>query len=841
MRVLGESMVGIVIVAHSQKLAEGLCELAGQMSARQNLPIAAAGGLEDGSLGTSLERIARALDRVYSDHGVLILMDLGSAVMTAQMLLEMLPAERQARIRLSNAPLVEGAIAAAVAAAQGEDLAGVQRAAEEVMRYPKLPPEGEPPAEPLGPAAGVASAIELIVPNPIGLHARPASAFVQLAARYRARITVQNVSQGRPAADAKSMLQVASRAAARQGERIRIVAEGEDAEAALEALADLVAEGFGELAAPPPAVRREPPAEEVPLGPAPRRLRGIGAAEGVALAPAYLFAARAAPVLRHAVSDPQAEVQRLQRALDEAQRQLRALEAQVARTDPEAARIFGFQRLMLEDDELAGAIAQRIRATGVNAEAAAADLLAEWTARFEGLDDEVMRARAVDVRDVGERLLGALQGSAVAPARLPGPAIVVAEDLTPSAAALLDRALVRGMATAAGGSTSHTAILARLWGIPAVVGLGPGILAVAPGTLLALDGGAGLLEVDPTAEVAQAYRERGERLAAGRVEALAQAGEPALTRDGRQVEVVANIGDVASVEEALRYGAEGVGLLRSEFLYLDRDAPPDEEEQYLAYRAIATALGRRPLVVRTLDAGGDKELPYLEPGREQNPFLGVRGLRLCLERPELFQPQLRAILRAAVGHDVRLMFPMVATQDEVRRAREALAEARRALAAAGRAFAGQVQVGIMVETPAAAVGADLLAPHVDFLSIGSNDLTQYVLACDRTNERLRDLYRPLEPAVLRLVRAVIEAGHAAGRWVGLCGELAGEPLAIPILLGLGLDEFSMAAPAIPAAKALIRRLDGREARRVALEAVAMGGAAEVEAHMARFLAGLGGG
>ena len=838
-------MVGIVIVAHSQELAQGVCALASQMSAQANLPIAAAGGLEDGSLGTSFDRIQQAMDAVYSDDGVLVLMDLGSAVMTTQMLLEMLPAEQRARIRLSNAPLVEGAIAAAVAASLGDDLDKVQRAAETALEFPKIPQEAPlvPPMEVAPAPTGPSRSVELIVPNPVGLHARPAALFVQTAAQFKSQITVQNVTQNRQPVDAKSMMQVASQGTARRGERIRIVAQGEDAEEAIAALRALVEAGFGEMegvSAPPPLAPSPVLTLTIPSGPPPSRMQGIGASEGYAIAPAFVYRRPDLHVERRTVGDPQAEINRFRQALDAASHQLDEVQQQVsAAANEQTGRIFEFHRMILEDAELLRAVEDVITSEHCNAEFAVNETIGQWVRRFEGLDDELMRARAADVRDVGNRLLAVLMGVEQPQlSRLPEPVIVVADDLVPSETALLDRERVRGLCTALGGATSHTAILARMWGIPAVVGLGGSILAVSSGTMLALDGETGVVEVEPSPEMVNAYRARQERLAKLQAEALGQATEPAITLDGRRVEVVANIGDVESAREAIKYGAEGVGLLRTEFLYLERTTLPDEEEQLAAYRTIAEIMGRRPLIVRTLDIGGDKQLPYLDIGPELNPFLGVRAIRLCLERPDIFQPQLRAILRAGVGHNIKIMFPMVATRDEILRAREALKRAQRTLEADGVPFADQVEVGIMVETPAAAIAADILAPEVDFFSIGSNDLTQYTLAVDRGNERVSYLYHALDPAVLRLIRTVIEAGHAAGKWVGVCGEMAGQRMAIPILLGLGLDEFSMNPRAIPLAKHLIRQLDYRQAQTLAQEVLSLKDVAEVEAWVAQFLSDL---
>jgi phosphoenolpyruvate-protein phosphotransferase len=384
---------------------------------------------------------------------------------------------------------------------------------------------------------------------------------------------------------------------------------------------------------------------------------------------------------------------------------------------------------------------------------------------------------------------------------------------------MLDKSLVLGFCTAEGGATSHTAILARGLGLPAVVGAGAEVLEVADGATLVLDGGDGRLLVEPDEETVADCETRQASAAAVLAQALAQAREPAVTCDGHRVEIVANIGNVEEAQAAVEAGAEGVGLLRTEFLYLERDHLPDEEEQYRAYRAITDVCGDRPVILRTLDIGGDKELPYLDLAHETNPFLGVRAIRLCLARPELFKSQLRAALRAAAGRNLKLMFPMVATVAEVRAARAVLEECRAELLAEGQPMAEEMEIGIMVEVPAAALMADHLAAEVDFFSIGTNDLSQYALAADRTNAQVAPLASGFQPAVLRLVRDVVAAAHAQDKWVGLCGELAGEPLAIPILLGLGLDEFSMNPPAIPLAKQIIRTLTLDEARELAQAAL----------------------
>ncbi|NJN92906.1 MAG: phosphoenolpyruvate--protein phosphotransferase [Anaerolineales bacterium] len=372
--------------------------------------------------------------------------------------------------------------------------------------------------------------------------------------------------------------------------------------------------------------------------------------------------------------------------------------------------------------------------------------------------------------------------------------------------------MVLGFGTATGGATSHTAILSRSLGIPAVVGLGPEALYLASTDQLILDGNSGEVWVNPDAATTAAFEERRQTQLREQTETLRHAHQPAITTDGWQVEIAANIGSLADAQHAIDMGAEGVGLLRTEFLFLARNTLPSEEEQYHALRAIADVFHQRPLVVRTLDAGGDKQIPYLDMPIEQNPFLGRRAIRLTLAEPQLLQAQLRAILRAGHERNIKIMFPMIGSISELRQCRAQLEQAQAALAVAGTPQAESPEVGIMVEIPAAAILADALAPLVDFFSIGTNDLAQYTLAADRTNPLVAPLADPLHPAVLHLIRQVIEAGHRHGKWVGMCGELAGNPLAVPVLLGLGLDEFSMTASAIPAAKALIRALSVPQAQ-----------------------------
>ena len=570
-------------------------------------------------------------------------------------------------------------------------------------------------------------------------------------------------------------------------------------------------------------------------------ITGIPASRGIALGPAFQFLRPHLVVTRYNVQDYMTEWARFESARDEARQQLAAVQASVAATHgAEEAAIFEAQAMMLDDPDLIEAVRLAIQQEGINAEAALHDAAESYAHALAALDDEYLQARAADVRDVANRVLRVLLNVAESPtAGLKASSIILAADLAPSDTVMLDKSLVLGFCTAAGGATSHTAILARGLGLPAVVGAGTDILALPDSAPLILDGEAGWLVVEPDAATTAAYQAKQAGADAAEAVARASAHEPAITRDGRRVEVGANIGNVAGAHAALAAGAEGVGLLRTEFLFLERTSLPSEEEQYRAYKAIGDAFGELPVVLRTLDVGGDKELPYLNTPSEQNPFLGVRAIRLCLSRPELFKPQLRAALRAGARNGLKLMFPMVATVGEVRQARAVLAECLAELRAQGLPVAERMEVGIMIEIPAAAVVADQLAKVVDFFSIGTNDLSQYTMAADRTNAGVASLANAFQPAVLRLIRQVIDAAHAAGKWVGLCGELAGEPLAIPILLGLGLDEFSMNAPAIPTAKQIIRTLRVDEARAIAGVVLELESAEEVRDMVRARMASMG--
>ncbi|MFN8459826.1 MAG: phosphoenolpyruvate--protein phosphotransferase [Anaerolineae bacterium] len=554
------------------------------------------------------------------------------------------------------------------------------------------------------------------------------------------------------------------------------------------------------------------------------KLTGIPASDGIAIGTAFIYQPVAPTVERRTISDPVAESARLDEAITTASAALETLKAKTeAAIGPEEAQIFEVHRMFLTDPVFVDEIKAAISTEKINAEAAVEQVVRALVAQFLALEDEYFRQRAADIQDVSQRLLRLLTGLGESSlAGLSAPAIVLAEDLTPSDTASANREYILAFCTTQGGATSHTAILARSLNIPAVVGVGPELLHLPPQASLIVDGETGEILVNPAAETIALYQQRQQAKRQSQAEALKHAHQPAVTTDGRQVEVVANIGSLAEAQYAIEMGAEGVGLLRTEFIFLQRDTLPSEEEQYQLYRAIADVFQQLPLIVRTLDAGGDKEIPYLNMPPEQNPFLGRRAIRLCLAEPKLFQTQLRAILRASYNRNIKIMFPMISSVSELRHSLEHLRQAQAVLDAQNQPYDPNLEVGIMVEIPSAALLTGDMAPLIDFFSIGTNDLTQYTLAVDRTNASVAALADPLHPAVLRLIQHVIKAAHAQGKWVGMCGELAGSAEAIPLLLGMGLDEFSMTASAIPAAKTLIRSLSAAHTQQLAEQALQFG-------------------
>ncbi|EOB1255835.1 phosphoenolpyruvate--protein phosphotransferase [Staphylococcus pseudintermedius] len=541
-------------------------------------------------------------------------------------------------------------------------------------------------------------------------------------------------------------------------------------------------------------------------------IKGIAASDGVAIAKAYLLVEPDLSFNNEKTDQPEAEVQKFNEALNNSKIELTKIRNHAEeQLGADKAAIFDAHLLVLDDPELIQPIEEKIKNESASAPQALTEVTQNFITIFESMNNEYMKERAADIRDVAKRVLAHILG-----VELPNPSIIdesviiVAHDLTPSDTAQLNKQYVQGFVTNIGGRTSHSAIMSRSLEIPAVVGTKSISESVQQGDMVIVDGLTGDVIVNPSDDEIKAYQHKRESFFADR-EALKQLrDEPSKTLDGHEVELAANIGTPNDLEGVHNNGAEGIGLYRTEFLYMGRDNMPTEDEQFEAYKKVLESMKGKRVVVRTLDIGGDKELPYLNLPEEMNPFLGYRAIRLCLDQPEIFRPQLRALLRASAYGKLNIMFPMVATIQEFRDAKALLLEEKENLKQEGVEVSDDIELGIMVEIPATAALADVFAKEVDFFSIGTNDLIQYTMAADRMSERVSYLYQPYNPSILRLIKQVIDASHQEGKWTGMCGEMAGDETAIPLLIGLGLDEFSMSATSILKARRQIKDLSRTE-------------------------------
>ncbi|MEJ1308810.1 phosphoenolpyruvate--protein phosphotransferase [Enterococcus faecium] len=541
-------------------------------------------------------------------------------------------------------------------------------------------------------------------------------------------------------------------------------------------------------------------------------LKGIAASDGVAVAKAYLLVQPDLTFSKATVEDTAAEEARLDAALAKSTEELQQIREKAAQSLGEAeAQVFDAHLMVLSDPEMVGQIKQNIKDNSVNAESALKEVTDMYIGMFEAMEDNAyMQERAADIRDVAKRILAHLLGVTLPnPSMINEEVVVVAHDLTPSDTAQLDRNFVKAFVTDIGGRTSHSAIMARSLEIPAIVGTKEITAKVKEGDILAVNGIEGDVIIDPTDEQKAEFEKAGADYAAQKAEWEKLKNAETVTADGKHFELAANIGTPKDLVGVHNNGGEAVGLYRTEFLYMDSPDFPTEDDQYEAYKAVLEGMEGKPVVVRTMDIGGDKELPYLQLPHEMNPFLGYRALRISLSEQgdEMFRTQMRALLRASVHGNLRIMFPMVATLKEFRAAKAIFEEEKQKLISEGKEISDTIQVGIMIEIPAAAVLADKFAKEVDFFSVGTNDLIQYTMAADRMNERVSYLYQPYNPSILRLIKNVIDAAHAEGKWAGMCGEMAGDQTAVPLLVGMGLDEFSMSATSILKTRSLMKRLD----------------------------------
>ena len=673
----------------------------------------------------------------------------------------------------------------------------------------------QPTAEQEGaPSPPGAHHVDAKIVGSAGMHARPATAFADLAGQYQSDIRVQ---YGTKIANGKSMASIL-KLGTPGGQAIRIIASGPDAEAALKALKEAVDSGLGDVEETREAITEADKWVPVSGGHA---LTGVSASPGIAIGPVYQFQTTHI-VVEDKPQDPEAEKLALKRAIATANEQITDIYDQVSKQSGKGqAAIFRAHLALLNDAEIFQEVSTHIEA-GHSAAWAWQHSIERRSMELKQIENERLAERAADLHDIGQRVLRLLAGAEHGAPRLPDhPVILVADDLTPSDTAQLDPKRILGLCTASGGPTAHTAIIARSLDIPCVVGAGAAVLEVTAEQTCILDGSAGKLYIEPNAEDVESANRFRVDLGNRRNEEYATRYEPAVFTDGHRVEVVGNIGKAAEAAAAVEAGAEGIGLMRTEFLFLERDTPPSEDEQYEAYSEMTRALNGLPLILRTLDIGGDKIASYISLAKEENPFLGVRGIRLCLRQPGIFLPQLRAIYRASTTGPIKIMFPMISTLEDLHEAKQVAEQVRQELGVP------PVEIGIMVEVPSTVLMAAEFAKHVDFFSVGTNDLTQYTLAMDRMHAALAKNVDGLHPAILRMIDMTVRAAKGAGKWVGVCGGVAGDPLGAAILSGLGVTELSMSLPSIAAVKSSLRKIKRADAENLARRALACSTATEV--------------
>ena len=831
-------MVGLVLVSHSRALAMAVRELVLSMSGT-TLPVAIAAGTgpDRAELGTDATEILEGINAVMGEEGVLVLLDIGSAILSAETAVEFLDEAERMKVRLCGAPFVEGAVAAGVLAALGSSLEEVSREAARALHHKTdhLDVGGadsdSTPALEAVPGDGTFVTATAVVKNPHGLHARPAAEFIREAARHNCEIVVRNLSNGKGPASAKSMSGLAA-IEILQGHEIELAARGPDAQGALNALSAEIEAGLGERLEPLSAPTPAPASSSAGSPPSPHPVAVSG---GIAIGPLFFAQTGDAEVPDHKINDTKKEKERLRKAIESAKAELARDEISLRQSlGKDEAEIFRAQGLVLDDPALLEASEKSIQDDHENAALAWQRSYQAAANAYQSLNDEYLRQRAADVQDMGHRVLEALGIQRRKIPRLPEPGILITEDLTPADVAGLSSESVLGVICLQGGKTSHAAILLRARGIPAVAKAksffdSAGIGLPEGKTTAAFDGESGELWLNPSADKLRDLRARKELHEQESQRAARLSHEPAITKDGHVVGILANLGHAAEAADALKSGAEGVGLFRTEFLFLNRDDAPGEEEQFTALREVREVMDQRPVVIRTLDIGGDKVAPGLGLPHEANPFLGVRAIRFCLSRRDLFRIHLRAILRAGHGGNFRIMFPMIADPQELREARSELENVHIMLENENEPHAWPIPVGIMIEVPSAALLVDQLARMADFFSIGTNDLTQYVLAADRDNPELAQLQDALHPAVLRLISQVTITAHKYDRHVGVCGEAASDPAAARLLVGLGVDELSLTPTLIPKIKEAIRAMSKREMQILAADAQGLGAASEVRA------------
>jgi phosphocarrier protein FPr len=813
-------MVGLVLVSHSRALAESIVELVRQTVSAE-LPVAPAGGVGDGhhEIGTDALDILEAINSVLSPDGVLVLMDMGSAILSAETAKEFVAPDQQNQVLLCSAPLVEGGIAAAIQIQIGSSLDQAALAAKQGL-LPKRDQLGDLAGEP-GPISGSAlegevETVELTVENEHGLHLRPAANLLKALSPFSATVQAENITANRGPAQASSLVELA-RLQIRKGDRVRLRITGNDRQKAVAAIEILAGNHFGEseISAPPPS-----PIES-------KGGKPFAVSSGIAIG-SPIFLEERLPVIPRETEvsqiEVEAEVAKLRQAVTKVREELqRRTERMRDRIDATTLGMLEAQQLLLQDVAVIQAVEERIRTDRESAALAWHSVLTKLTSEQQSAEDSYFRARAADFREIDRAVLVQILPAQSGLAKVTGEpsseaTILVCRELTPSVIDFSQDTPVAGVVQLEGGSTSHGAILARALRLPAVGGAFPLEAQLRSAKIVALDGDSGEIWIEPDASTEARLRNQAEAAKQKYARALHESVKPSVTRDGKRIKVSANASTRAEVARAVEVGAESIGLFRSEFLLQTFSETPTEDQQYEAFRHALEPATSIPVTIRLLDIGGDKPLPFLSPAHEANPFLGVRGVRLLLQQDKFLRSHLRAILRVAERTAVRIMIPMVTELEEVIAVRHVLEEMHFELEKEAIPHRWPSPLGIMVETPAAALMVDQFLPHIDFTSFGTNDLTQYVLCSERGNPSLQKFADALNPAVLRLCEQVVETLRSSGTDLSICGEIAADPDAIPVLLALGIHHLSVAPASIPGAKDQIRRLDLAEARKLVLQA-----------------------
>ena len=813
------------------------------------MAIAAGAGEDHKELGTDAVEIAEAIMSVKGEDGVVVLMDMGSAILSAETALDLIDLPLRVNIRFCAAPFVEGAVAAGVTANLGssldlvcsEALAALKQKETALRSHPPAPTFQKPPPLPAQPpplptieikgtSSELVEKVKLTVRNLHGLHARPAAQLILETRPFKSEITIRNLTNQRGPVSVRSLSSLAALEILQDNE-VEVLARGDDASAALEKITKLVESGLGEGL--PPVNGASARANAKPAGPLPKPvINPVPVSGGIVFGMGTYFQLEKVEISKDKVDDPAVEIAHLRKIVALAEQNLENRRGKMSAKVGEAnAAIYETQILALQDPELIETAARIIGDERVNAAFAWDRANRQIVKRYESLRDPYLRERAIDLEDVGRQVLELLAGKKASVPELAEPGILIADNLAPIQVTTLNPKLVLGVILFDGGPTSHASILLKALGIPAVVNARSVFADVDLGGPLgiAFDGDTGKIWVNPDAEFLTDLKTRQVEERKRHNEEMKVSSLAATTLDGHGIEIFANIGDASEADVAFANGAEGVGLLRTEFLFLDRESAPTEEEQFQALLAVMSKMDGKPLIVRTLDAGGDKELPYLDRPAEENPFLGVRAIRLSFSQEDLFTAQLRAILRAGHEHDCRIMFPMIASVTDINRAKECLEKAHLDLKKEKVPHLWPVKTGVMIEIPSAALQAEAMAEQVDFFSIGTNDLTQYTLAADRGNPDLASYQDALHPAVLRLIHMVVSGARKHDRLVAVCGEAASDDRAAAVFVGLGVKELSLASAKIPHIKAILRKQSFNGLQRLAHTALHCQTASEVRA------------